>query len=89
MKETYKTNIPSADEIADMADSGEDISRFFTNKGKMKYPAQRISMDFPADMLKELDDIATELNLSRQAVIVAYLRHALDQHYMAQKYRRS
>ena len=26
---------PTADEIADMADRGEDISRFFTNTGKM------------------------------------------------------
>ncbi|MDM8550344.1 hypothetical protein QUF72_09710 [Desulfobacterales bacterium HSG2] len=89
MKETHKKNIPSADEIADMADRGEDVSRFFSNNGKMKYPVQRVSVDFPADMLRELDDIASGLNLSRQAVIVSYLRHALDQHYMAQKYRYS
>jgi hypothetical protein len=78
MKETYKKNIPSADEIADMADRGEDISRFFTNSGRMKYPEHRIIMDFPADMLKELDDIAAETNLSRRTLIIEYLRHALD-----------
>jgi len=46
------------------------------NNGKMKYPAQQVRMDFPADMLKELNNIATGLNLSRQAVSVAYLRHS-------------
>ena len=28
-------NPPTADEIAELADNGEDISRFFTGKGKM------------------------------------------------------
>jgi hypothetical protein len=28
----------TADEIADLADSGEDISRFFTGNGKMMPP---------------------------------------------------
>lgn len=89
MKETHKKNIPSADEIADMAERGEDVSRFFSNSGRMKYPTQQVSVNFPADMLKEVDNIAKELDFSRQALIVAYLRHALDQHYMAQKYRHS
>jgi hypothetical protein len=29
---------PTADEIADLADNGEDISRFFTNAGRMTTP---------------------------------------------------
>jgi len=41
MKNTYKK--PNADEIAEMADRGEDISQYFTNKGKMKYPIQRVA----------------------------------------------
>ncbi len=81
MKETY--NKPTADEIADMADRGEDISRYFTNKGKMKYPTQRVNVDFTVEMLKELDEMAAELNISRQAVIKSYLRQALDQHNLA------
>ena len=35
------------------------------------------------DMLHELDVVASELNISRQAVIKSYLRQALDQHYLA------
>jgi hypothetical protein len=34
-------------------------------------------------MLEELDAIANQLNISRQAVIKSYLRQALDQHYLA------
>jgi hypothetical protein len=32
------TQIPTADEIADMAERGEEISQYFTNQGVMKYP---------------------------------------------------
>jgi len=82
MKSTV-SNSPTADEIAEMADRGEDISRFFTNTGTMKYPSQRVQIDFPVEMVYELDDLANELNVSAQAVIVTYLRQALDQHYLA------
>ena len=68
-----------------MAMSGNDISRYFTNKGEMRPPVKRVNVDFTLDMLKELDAIARELNISRQAVIKTYLRQALDQHYMARQ----
>jgi hypothetical protein len=34
-------------------------------------------------MLEELDNTATELNISRQAVIKTLVRQALDHHYLA------
>ena len=34
-------------------------------------------------MLDELDQMASELNVSRQAVIKMMLRRALDEHYLA------
>lgn len=80
------SDIPTADELADMADRGEDISRFFTNTGKMKYPAQPMQIEFPGDMLHELDELASELQVDVQAVIITYLRQALDQHYLANRY---
>ena len=83
MEKVFKK--PTADEIAEMAERGEDISRYFSNKGKIKYPVQRVNVDFNIIMLKELDDIANELNISRQALIKTYLRHALDNHYLAQQ----
>ena len=85
MKNTAKMNRPSADEIAEMATKGEDVSRFFTNKGEMKPAIQRVNVDFGVDMLKELDAIAKELNISRQAVIKTYLRQSMNLHYLARR----
>lgn len=76
----------SADEIADMAEQGKDISKFFSNKGKKKYPVKRVNVDFTVEMLHELDQVSKELNISRQALIKVYLRQALNEHYMAQNY---
>ena len=75
----------TAEEIADLADRGEDISGYFSNKGKIKYPVKRVNVDFSVIMLKELDDIANELNISRQALIKTCLRNALDNHYLARQ----
>ncbi|HUY94952.1 MAG TPA: hypothetical protein VMU71_06620 [Terracidiphilus sp.] len=78
---------PSADQIAVMADRGEDISRFFSRKGKMVHPIQRVNVDFTVPMLNELDAAARELNISRQAVIKTLLRQALDQQRLARSAR--
>jgi metal-responsive CopG/Arc/MetJ family transcriptional regulator len=51
----------------------------------MKPAIQRVNVDFSVNMLKELDVLAKELNISRQAVIKSYLRQSLDQHYLARK----
>jgi ubiquinone/menaquinone biosynthesis C-methylase UbiE len=77
------SNKPTADEIADIADGGGDVSRYFTNKGTARYPVKRINVDFSMPMLTELDEMAKELNISRQAVIKSFLRQALDQHRLA------
>ena len=58
----------SADEIARRAERGEDISKFFTNDGKMMPPIQRVNVDFSREMLTELDEAVRQLNISRQAV---------------------
>jgi hypothetical protein len=68
----------SAEAIARMADRGEDISRFFANKGRMVYPIQRVNVDFTGEMLQELDQEAAGLNISRQAVIKTLVREGLD-----------
>jgi len=72
-----------------MADRGEDVSRFFTNTGKMNQPIQRVNVDFTVSMLKELDAAAEEMNVSRQAVIKTYVRQGLDRHYVARRARRA
>jgi hypothetical protein len=89
MKKTLKTKRPiSAERIAKMADQGQNVSSFFTNRGKMMPPIQRVNVDFTQPMLNELDAAARELNISRQAVIKTFLRQVLDQHYLAQNANR-
>ena len=60
-----KTN-PNADEITGMAKRGEDISQFSSNQFTVVRPVRRVNVDF------------ADLNVSRQAVIKALLRQALD-----------
>ena len=89
MKKTRKSAKPvSAEAIAQLADRGQDVSRFFRGQGRMVQPIQRVNVDVTATMLEELDQAAEELNVSRQAVIKTLVRQALDQHYLAQRARR-
>jgi hypothetical protein len=78
MKKTLRKKKPiSAEQIAQMADRGEDVTRYFTG-GKMMNPIQRVNVDFTAEMLEELDQEAAGLNISRQAVIKTLVREGLD-----------
>ncbi len=88
MKRTRKKVRPaSAEAIARLADKGKNVSRFFTNSGRMMKPIQRVNVDFTPAMLEELERAANELNVSRQAVIKSLIRFALDQHYLAKSSR--
>lgn len=87
MKKVPPNNGLTADEIGDLAEKGEDVSRYFTNKGKMKYPVKRVNVDFSIPMLQELDNIAGEMNISRQALIKTYVRQAMNKHYAAREFR--
>jgi len=90
MKSTRRPRKPvPAETIARLADHGRDVSRFFTNAGRMMAPIQRVNVDLAKGMLEELDRAAKELNISRQAVIKTLIRQALDQHYLAQGNRPS
>jgi hypothetical protein len=41
---------PAADEIAEMASRGEDISRYFTNKFTVVRPVRRVNVDLTQGM---------------------------------------
>ena len=82
------TKPADAEEIARMADRGQDISAHFTNRFTVVKPVvQRVNVDFTGPMLKELDREAETLNISRQAVIKTMLRESLDRRYLAQQAR--
>ncbi|MGA9567748.1 MAG: ribbon-helix-helix protein, CopG family [Candidatus Korobacteraceae bacterium] len=86
MKKTRKTGkAASAEQIARMADTGENVAAFFKREGRMVRPIQRVNVDLTAAMLEELDQAAADLNVSRQAVIKTLVRQALDQHYLARR----
>jgi hypothetical protein len=70
---------PTADEIAERASRGEDVSAHFTNKFTVVRPVRRVNVDLTQGMLRELDERAARLNVSRQAVIKTLLRQVLDE----------
>jgi hypothetical protein len=72
-------SIRTADEIAEMASRGEDVSAHFTNKFTVVRPVRRVNVDLTHGMLRELDERAARLNVSRQAVIKTLLRQALNE----------
>jgi len=68
---------PSADEIAEKASRGENVSAYFTNKFTVVKPVHRVNVDLTQGMLRELDERAARLNVSRQAIIKTLLGRAL------------
>jgi len=75
----------SIEKIEEMAVRGEDVNPYFTRGQKMAplKEVQRVNVDFTHQMLCDLDRLASELNISRQAVIKSLLMQALDQHRLA------
>ena len=69
----------TADEIAEMASRGEDVSAYFTNQFTVVKPVHRVNVDLTQGMLRELDERAARLNISRQAVIKTLLGRALSE----------
>ena len=60
------------------ATRGEDVSAWFTNKFTVVRPIQRVNVDLTQGLLRQLDERAARLNISRQAVIKTLLSQALD-----------
>jgi hypothetical protein len=70
---------PTADQIAEMASRGENISGYFTNRFKVVKAVHRVNVDLTHGMLRDLDAQAAKLNISRQAVIKTLLGRALEE----------
>lgn len=75
----------SIEKIEKMALEGKDVNEYFSRGQKMPplKDIQRVNVDFTRQMLGDLDKLADELNISRQAVIKSLLMQALDQHRLA------
>ena len=77
MPKTPKPKV-SPEEIADKATRGENISAHFTNRFTVVRPIHRVNLDLTQGMLRQLDERAARLNISRQAVIKTLLDSALN-----------
>jgi Ribbon-helix-helix protein, copG family len=87
----------STEELEQKVEAGEEvIDRYFdptTIRAGIPHPMTSrrhqdlviASLDIPSPMLDELDQMAGELNISRQAVIKMMLRRALDEHHLAKR----
>ena len=82
-----QSKVPTAEEIAEMADRGEDVTLFMEAPTK-GYAAklrekniQRTNIDFGLEMVDQLDAIAKKLNISRQAVVKMALQDYLTRYY--------
>jgi Ribbon-helix-helix protein, copG family len=87
----------STEELEQKIAAGEEvIDRYFdpatTRVGTPRLMTSRRSqnqklsnLDLPDAMLNELDQMAIELNISRDAVIKMMLRRALDEHHLAKR----
>ncbi len=89
MKSSHRARAAvSAERIARLADAGKDVSRFFTNRGRMMPAIRSVEIDFALDMLEEIDQAAAALHISRQALIKALVRQGLDQRLLAKRAKR-
>ena len=76
---TSKTSGLSATELDAMHDAGVDLSSHM-DRAKAVRPGravQRVNVDFPVDLLREIDQEARRLGVTRQAFIKVRLADAL------------
>ena len=90
MKKTSKTKrVPSAESIARKADKGENISSYFTNKGKMMEPLDIDGSELNPEIVEQLDAAARKLKISRQALIKQFVLRGLSEQSLSPKQRRA
>ncbi len=79
-------NTLTAEEIAEMADKGDDITHFLSKpeKGYAEKVKKlhnnnvcKTTIDFSLDMVEDIDSVASQLNLNRQAVIIMVMKEFL------------
>ncbi len=87
----------STEELERKIEAGEEvIDRYFDSTttrvgiprpmtSRRRQDLVTTSLDIPTPMLDELDQMARELDISRQAVIKMMLRRALDEHHLAKR----
>jgi hypothetical protein len=62
-KKPAKNKIENIEEIAEKAQSGQDVSKFFTAQHTAK---QRVNIDFPLELLRTIDSECKRIGITRQ-----------------------
>jgi hypothetical protein len=65
-KSTKRPNAEDIEDIAQRAERGEDVSAHFTNRHEAK---QRVNIDFPLALLRQIDAECQRVGVTRQAWI--------------------
>jgi hypothetical protein len=78
MKRKKKPNAITAEEFDRLADEGKDITPYLDLDHAVV--VNRVNVDFPKWMIKRLDQEATKLNVSRQAIIKMWINDRLMGH---------
>ena len=93
------SNIP-IEELEQKINAGEEViddyfdpkttrvGQPYTKLSRRKSATTQTALDLPTTMIDELDDLAQELNISRDAAIKMMLRRFLDEHYLAKQHHR-
>lgn len=78
-RRTSKARARSAAELDAMHDAGADLSAHMdlANAVRPGRAVQRVNVDFPVDLLREIDQEARRLGVTRQAFIKIRLADAL------------
>lgn len=70
----------TAKELDEAFDSGEDVlDQFDINSAKARYPTQQLSIDFPKQMLDELDEESARVGVTRTSLIKMWVSERLDE----------
>lgn len=65
-KSTKRKSSEDIEAIAERAEGGEDVSAHFTNRHVAK---QRVNIDFPLELLRQIDTECQRVGVTRQAWI--------------------
>jgi hypothetical protein len=81
-KSKHTTETLTDEEFEKRFNAGEDLERlgFDLNAGYIDKPeVKRVNVDFPSDILKQLDRVADRIGITRQSLIKVWLVERLDQ----------
>ena len=74
-----KRKITDPKELDKAFDEGDVLEHFDVSSAKVRYPTQRLSIDFPKHILKELDEEAAKTGVTRTSLIKIWVAERLEQ----------